>query len=665
VTPHDETWVGRRLAGGRYAVVAALGEGGMAMVYRAVDRHLEQDVVIKTPHAHLVSDLTAAARFTREIRSLVQLSHPHVVKILDVGTEGVRPFIVLQYCPGGSLRDRQGRHRQARPQPLPPDAFSGWLEDVASALDFIHQQGYLHRDVKPENILFDAHGHAYVSDFGLAKALWGPQPPTPAGRLTATGVGVGTPAYMAPELIQAAPCDGRVDQYALAVLLYELLSGRTPFEGTFPAAVLTRHVTDEPPPLHELCPTVSPTLAAAVTRGLAKDPAARYPTCMALARAVLEGREAAGAIEVHTQVAGTWYRRPGREPERETVVVARTPGLVRLPPGSTYEFRVDVSATDAQLTDLGRLATVPDLRGLRLSWCDQLTDAAVDHVTPLRQLDELHLRGCERLTDAGLARLAALPDLELLDLGACTELTDAGLVHLAPLTHLASLRLSGCSRLTDTGLAQLRGLTHLKALYLNGCEQLTDAGLAHLEALSHLRELSIGSPRITDVGVLALRGLTQLQALDVGDCVGLADAALHNLAGMTQLEKLILYRCERLTDAGLQGLCGLVHLEWLDLGWCERITDAGLGCLAALPHLRSLWLSGCKGISDEGLARLKDLTRLEYLDLRGCPQLSDAGLRHLLSLARLRSLVVDGCKRLTDDGLRRFRAAAPACRLSC
>src|SRR5262249_21645276 len=156
-----------------------------------------------------------AGRFAREIRSLVRLSHPSIVKVTDAGQHLGLPFAVLQYLPGGSLEDRfQGAAERGAPRDA--GAVTGWLPAIASALDYIHSQGYIHRDVKAGNILFDAQGHAFLGDFGVIKALAAGETARPK-TVTNNGMVLGTPEYMAPELIMARPVDGRVDQYALAV----------------------------------------------------------------------------------------------------------------------------------------------------------------------------------------------------------------------------------------------------------------------------------------------------------------------------------------------------------------------------------------------------------------------------------------------------------------
>ena len=180
----------------RYHVTAKIGEGGMGSVYKANDLKLNSEVVIKTPHAALIKDAEFAARFRREIRSLVQLSHAHIVKVMDVGVHDGLPFAVMQYLPGGSLEERQ--------RPCAPSEILEWLDDIADALDFMHQRGLIHRDVKPANILLDESGRAYLGDFGIAKVVAADDESNQKG-LTGTGTMIGTGEFMAPEMLMFSP----------------------------------------------------------------------------------------------------------------------------------------------------------------------------------------------------------------------------------------------------------------------------------------------------------------------------------------------------------------------------------------------------------------------------------------------------------------------------
>lgn len=282
--------IGLALSGGRYTVTTKLGEGGMGTVYRAVDNHLQADVVIKLLHQAMAADSEFSRRFYDEVRSLVRLSHPHIVKVTDVGAWNEVPFAVLQFLPGGSLDDRLAVWQG-------PTALAGlasWLGPVGSALDYVHSQGMVHRDVKPGNILFDAQGHAFLGDFGVAKVLAAATDHRASrGPLTGTGMVLGTPQYMAPELIMGDPFDGRVDQYALAVTTFEVLCGRRPFEHEVATRVLMMHTQDQPPRLTSLCPWAPSLLDTVLGKGLAKNPIDRYPSCRAFATAVIEASGAA------------------------------------------------------------------------------------------------------------------------------------------------------------------------------------------------------------------------------------------------------------------------------------------------------------------------------------------------------------------------------------
>ncbi|MGO9917929.1 MAG: protein kinase domain-containing protein [Isosphaeraceae bacterium] len=297
MTTHATDWNGLTLAGGRYQITAKLGEGGMGSVYRALDQNIDAEVVIKVPRQAMMEDPDFAGRFTREIRSLVKLSHPHIVKVTDVGTFEGTPFAVMQFLPGGTLDDHRPAGPDRQPLPADPKTVPRWLAAVADALDYVHTQGYVHRDVKPGNILFDAEGHAFLSDFGVAKVL-ASSPETKSTQTAMTGAGMvlGTPEYMAPELIMGEPFDGRVDQYALAVTVYEILCGRRPFESDAKTKLLVLHTSKAPARLTRWCPALPEGLSQAVLMGLAKDPNQRYRSCAALAAAVAAETQNAVAV---------------------------------------------------------------------------------------------------------------------------------------------------------------------------------------------------------------------------------------------------------------------------------------------------------------------------------------------------------------------------------
>ena len=285
--PRDEL-IGGTIAG-RYRIISALPTGGMGVAYRAWDARVGVPVVVKLPKKSLLANPKFAARFLREIRVLQRMSHPHIVPIVDVGEHGGRPFFVMPFLPGGSLADRKQRDADGRATPNLPGMLHLWLPGVAAALDAIHAlpKPVVHRDVKPSNIFFDAFWHAYLGDFGIAKVLADSGSDEGELTLTEANMGVGTPEYMAPEQFDPdAKIDGRADQYALAVVVYEMLAGSRPFTGTM-ADIVVKKRTQSAPSLHDRQPGLPASLAAAVHRGLARQPAERFATCAEFAAAAL------------------------------------------------------------------------------------------------------------------------------------------------------------------------------------------------------------------------------------------------------------------------------------------------------------------------------------------------------------------------------------------
>jgi serine/threonine-protein kinase len=250
----------------------------MAQVFFGHDLLLARSVAVKVPLPHLASQETASRRFHREALAAARLSHPNVVAVYDAGTDGGREFIVMELVDGISLRELMATRGR-----LSVGETVSIGTQVASALDFAHRAGLVHRDVKPGNILLTADGRAKVTDFGIAKAIRDHD-------ATQTGVTVGTARYLSPEQIEGRPVDGRADQYGLGVVLYEMLCGRVPFEGPNDVAVALGHLHRSPLPVREFRPEVPGWLDAAVLRCLNKDPGDRFPSAGTLGLSLQHGR---------------------------------------------------------------------------------------------------------------------------------------------------------------------------------------------------------------------------------------------------------------------------------------------------------------------------------------------------------------------------------------
>jgi len=244
----------------------------MAAVYRARDPALERDVALKILPPEFLHEPTFAERFRQEARVAARLEHPHVLPVHAFGIEQGRPWMAMRLVGGGSLADRLQRG------PLPPAQTVAVLGEVASALDYAHARGVVHRDVKPANVLLDEGGRAYLADFGIARLLEG------SSVATQTGLVVGTPSYMAPEQALGSKVDARADVYALGVVAFECLTGRVPYTGTTPVAILMKHVSE---PVPEPAPGELPAPVAAVLRRcLAKATSERWPTAGAFVAAL-------------------------------------------------------------------------------------------------------------------------------------------------------------------------------------------------------------------------------------------------------------------------------------------------------------------------------------------------------------------------------------------
>jgi formylglycine-generating enzyme required for sulfatase activity/tRNA A-37 threonylcarbamoyl transferase component Bud32 len=245
----------------------------MGTVFKAGDTRLGVDVVVKVPHPMMIKDAEFAARFNREINSLVRMSHPNIVKVMDVGEHEGMPFVVMQYLGGGSLEDRI--------RPCTSGDVANWLPDAAAALDFMHSEGLIHRDIKPGNILFDMSGRAYLGDFGIAKVM--AEGDESDEKLTGTGSMIGTAEYMAPEMLVPSRFDEayneRSDQYSLAVTVYEMLSGRPPFQGKTMGDVIAQLVAETATALDERNPAIPQDVSRVVARALRKKPEGRFESC--------------------------------------------------------------------------------------------------------------------------------------------------------------------------------------------------------------------------------------------------------------------------------------------------------------------------------------------------------------------------------------------------
>src|SRR5919202_4859607 len=265
------------MLGERYQLLGEIARGGMASVWEAEDTLLGRRVALKRLHPQFVGDPEFLERFRGEARAAAGLAHPNIVPIYDVssGREGGAPYLVMELVRGESLKDRIRRVGRLGDQEARQSGAAN-----ASALDYAHQQGLVHRDVKSPNVLIGEDGRVRLTDFGIAQAL------ATNNGLTRTGAVMGSVHYLAPELARGQPASPQSDVYSLGAVLFEMATGRPPFGGDTELAVALAHVEQPPPSVRGLNASISPDLESIIARALAKSPAARFPTAGGLASAL-------------------------------------------------------------------------------------------------------------------------------------------------------------------------------------------------------------------------------------------------------------------------------------------------------------------------------------------------------------------------------------------
>jgi serine/threonine protein kinase len=324
----SDSWIGRTL-NGRYHIEELLGQGGMSAVYRATDPNLQRVVAVKIIHSHLSDSADFMRRFEAEAAAVARMRHNNIIQVYDFDHENNTYFIVFEYIPGETLQAWLSRlNKEKRLLPI-ADAVR-IAASIAEALEFAHQQELIHRDIKPANVMINVKGEPILMDFGIAKIVGGTQH-------TATGAVIGTARYMSPEQIKGERVDARTDLYSLGVTLFEMLSGRPPYESDSVMTMMMMHVQDPVPNLLELRPDVPAAIVAIIYRALSKEPAERYATAAEMASAL---RDVLGSLENNNAAM------PAAAPAEtvlETATAATTPAAS--PPSVTTPQAVTTSAT--------------------------------------------------------------------------------------------------------------------------------------------------------------------------------------------------------------------------------------------------------------------------------------------------------------------------------
>ncbi len=604
---------------GPYRILREVGRGGMGAVYEATDTRLGRTVALKVMLPQFAGWQTARERFVREGRATAGVSHDNVVTVYEADERDGVAYIAMQFLRGEPLNE----HLKKNPN-LPLAFILRAARDAADGLAAAHRVGLVHRDVKPANLWVEPSGRVKVLDFGTAKPL------DVDAELTGSGVIVGTPAYMPPEQARGDAVDPRADLFSLGAVLYRLSTGRLPFPGANPLAVLSALANNDPPSVRDFNPDIPPPLAELIRRLMAKNPDDRPATAEQVAEwvRVIERGDDPFGLPVETRAEP---KRPARRPPRwwPWAVGLGFAGLAAV----VAVVVIVITNKDGTQTTIG----VPS--GATVSIQTQPLDKPTPDPPTDREAAEFVFKrgGFVWVNKDGKERHSAadLPKGEFTLSGINLDgktITDEGMDTFRGCKGVVQLDLYN-TPISDTGLAVFKGRTNLTHLLLSSTK-VTDAGLGHFKDCRGLQELHLYSTDVSDAGMKHFTGLTTLTALHLGK-TKVTDAGLAAFKDCTRMKELHLYNTA-VGDAGVRHFAGCTGLTYFGANYTK--------------------------LTDDGFAALKGCKRLMWVSVYGT-EVSDASLERLQACKDLRTLDVRNTK-VTAAGVAAFHAAVPGCEVT-
>jgi serine/threonine-protein kinase len=639
-----------------YEFVSVTGWGGMSVIYKARQRQNGHVVAIKMLHSLLMTD-QSLRRFQQEAKAIMSLRHPNIIAVHDFGvSEHGQPYMVMDFIEGKTLGDVIKETNG-----LSLEASLHRFIQLCDALDHAHQVGVLHRDLKPSNIMISNQDgnfeDARIVDFGIAKLLDKEEGADDDGHLTHTGELFGSPLYMSPEQCRGSEVDARTDIYSLGCVMYETLTGRTPFRGATIVDTLMLQMSEIPVSLAEASPDKQfpVELENVIAKALAKDPDDRYQTMQDLEMALM-------GIQLNSSNVS---RGKSRTKTRKTPIIPKfVYGAAIAFLVVAFGFRVwwqsiskhENTVTAAQVDAIKKTAV---LSSIEAKHDQQIVSNNIETLLKskknmiddpmLRQrlnvdlgLEELDLNKAQ-VGDVGCQFLRNQRTLKRLYLDDTYVRDQALAVAIATLDKLEKLSLCN-TKISDNAIGYLTKLTNIWGIYLNDCKDVADKTLESVGSMPRLKELSLNSTAVTDRGFESLRRISLKKLFASRTKFG--DKGMGALSNMNSLTELLV-RDTKVSDEGLAKLKHAPELTSLDLSKTS-ITNKGMGYLARFPLLDSLGVAE-NPITDGGTAVLAKLTKLDRLNLEST-KISDATLLHLAKLSKLRELNLKN-DQITDAGL--------------